>query len=350
MKAAAEATRSDPELKELASRDLGMDRDEQDEYRQDLESFEQPSLKASRPRKSEILDQMSPDEFVEKLDSVEIVREFLPAQEEPTPDLSDERLDEIISGLGADNADMDAAKETPEEPKRTDLRSALQAARHLRTVELSDHAPTVNSETSEGKAKNIWELEGDVDEQPLAAEPETPPAPVFQAPPPSTGRSGRQVGRVKTRLLGFQHQDETDDPFEQNTTTNSVTAGIFPVGWLVIVDGPGTGRAFAVSAGVTQIGRGEDQGVRLDFGDLAISRQNHAAIAYDQEQNTFYLGHGGKSNLVRLNSGPVLSTEPLNDGDLIRIGETTLRFAALCGPDFTWVQKGRNDGEKAAFG
>ena len=51
----------------------------------------------------------------------------------------------------------------------------------------------------------------------------------------------------------------------------------------------------------------------------------------------FYLGHGGKMNLVRLNGRPVLSTEELDSNDLIRIGETTLKFVAFCGPDFSWA-------------
>ena len=73
-----------------------------------------------------------------------------------------------------------------------------------------------------------------------------------------------------------------------------------------------------------------------DFGDTSISRNNHAAVAYDDEQGKFFLGHGGKSNLVRLNGRPVLSTEEMSNGDQIRIGETTLKFVALCGEEFTW--------------
>jgi pSer/pThr/pTyr-binding forkhead associated (FHA) protein len=77
--------------------------------------------------------------------------------------------------------------------------------------------------------------------------------------------------------------------------------------------------------------------VKLDFGDNSISRTNHAVVAYDDEQRKFFLGHGGKANIVRLNGKPVLSTEELAHNDIIRIGETTLRFLALCGPDFDWA-------------
>ena len=56
---------------------------------------------------------------------------------------------------------------------------------------------------------------------------------------------------------------------------------MFPAGWLVVKDGPGKGASYALTQGVSQIGRGADQTVSLDYGDMAISRQNHAAIAYD---------------------------------------------------------------------
>lgn len=154
---------------------------------------------------------------------------------------------------------------------------------------------------------------------------------------PATGR-GRRAGRVKTRLLGFNHapEDQTD-PFEQaQSATATAQREKFPVGWLVIVEGPGLGHAFSIFAGASMIGRGEDQVIRLDFGDNAISRHHHAAVAYDEEQNKFYIGHGGKSNIIRRNARPVLSTEELHHADLIRIGETTLRFVALCGSDFQW--------------
>ena len=105
-----------------------------------------------------------------------------------------------------------------------------------------------------------------------------------------------------------------------------------------------------IGNGVAQIGRGEGQSVRLDFGDNSISRENHAAIAYDPEQRKFYLGHGGKANLVRLNNRPVLSTEELENGNLIRIGETTIRFVALCGSGFDWSAKEQGGLKHASFG
>ncbi len=159
-------------------------------------------------------------------------------------------------------------------------------------------------------------------------------------PLPAAGRgAGGRSGRVKTRILGFSSPSTaSEDPFEKaaSTPAPAETSANFPVGWLVVVDGPGRGTSFTIFDGVTQIGRGEDQTVRLDFGDNSISRENHAAIAYDPEQQTFFIGHGGKANLVRVNNRPVLSTEELQSDDKVRIGETTLRFVAFCGHSFSW--------------
>lgn len=163
-------------------------------------------------------------------------------------------------------------------------------------------------------------------------------------PSPAAGRAGRRAGRVKTRLLGFNREDEGNDPLGQmSDSTATPQREKFPVGWLVVVEGPGVGHAFSIFTGASMIGRGEDQMIRLDFGDTSISRHNHAAIAYDEEANKFYIGHGGKSNIIRRNARPVLSTEELHHADLLRIGETTLRFVALCGSDFQWNRSGEND-------
>ena len=69
---------------------------------------------------------------------------------------------------------------------------------------------------------------------------------------------------------------------------------------------------------------------------MAISRVAHALVAYDGATHEFHIGHGGKSNLVRLNGKPLLSTEALADGDEIQIGETTLVLKVLCTPAFNW--------------
>lgn len=189
---------------------------------------------------------------------------------------------------------------------------------------------------------NIWDIEetGEDDEEfgkefseaSANSAPEIPPT-VQEAP-----TQQRRSGRVRTRLLGFQRPDELSaDPFARSAGNVAANAEpTFPVGWMVVAKGPGRGAFFPLFTGVSKIGRGEDQAVRLDFGDMSVSRDSHAVVAYDDEQRAFFVGHSGKSNPVRLNGMPVLSTEPFKDGDSLRIGETTLRLVALCGSDFDW--------------
>jgi hypothetical protein len=170
---------------------------------------------------------------------------------------------------------------------------------------------------------------------------------LVQVPGPAIGRAGaRRAGRVKTRLLGFDHSLGTD-PFESGEAAPAAAVVRFPVGWIVVTHGPGRGASFTLFNGVSAIGRGDDQPVKLDFGDTSISRTNHAVVAYDSEQRKFFLGHGGKANIVRLNGRPVLSTEELSNNDIIRIGETTLRFLALCGADFDWSDEEETQGGDA---
>lgn len=199
--------------------------------------------------------------------------------------------------------------------------------------------------------KDIWDIDLDADDEPAAviaaatkaAQTNDDLAPVA-VPDPTAGRARPRSNRVKTRLLGFEHSDGSADVFEQTTKISKVPSVKDPVGWIVVVDGPGRGTAFTLLSGMSQIGRGEDQPIQLNFGDATISRENHASIAYDAESHQFFLGHGGKSNLVRLNSKPVLSTEALKTDDLIRIGETTLRLIALCNKDFNWDEdQGQHD-------
>ncbi len=213
-----------------------------------------------------------------------------------------------------------------------------------RFPKLSDGTPEVLTQTAnsavvakEGPTPsvNIWEMEEEA----------APPAPVPTPARDIAADAGarRRATRTKTRVLGFEAQHASVVPlFDEGRMDESIEPGdkagvvMYPTGWLVIKEGPGRGAAFPVMRGVSQIGRGSDQTIALDFGDMAISRQHHAAIAYDPSNHQFHVGHGGKSNLVRLNGKPLLSTAVAGDGDEIQIGETTLVLKVLCTSDFNW--------------
>lgn len=189
----------------------------------------------------------------------------------------------------------------------------------------------------------------------VAAQPEPQTQPVAETidtavidalPSELPTRAPARKRRNKTRLLGFDTSegdvvdlfdagDETSDAAEP--APEAAPAVMFPVGWILVTEGPGRGHSFALTAGMSSIGRGSDQAVCLDFGDNAISRTNHAAIVYDADTRSFLMGQGGKTNIVRLNGKPVISNETLSNGDEIKIGETVLRLHALCGADFDWT-------------
>lgn len=192
--------------------------------------------------------------------------------------------------------------------------------------------------------RNIWDLEDRAADEAAvpapadsleAASPAPAPEPARQpVNPPAESLAAAKPGRAKTRILGFHAEAlvSVGDAAERTPKPGPV----FPAGFLVLVEGPGRGAYFAVTTQVSSIGRGTDQDIALDFGDESISRTGHASVMYDAEQNRFFLGHGNKANAVRRNGSPVLATEEMTHGDMIRIGKTTLRFHAFCGADFTW--------------
>lgn len=108
------------------------------------------------------------------------------------------------------------------------------------------------------------------------------------------------------------------------------------VGWLVIIVGPGRGNALTLGYGLNGIGRGPRARVRLDFGDLEISREQHAVITYDPKGRRFYLQHGGGTNLTYLDQQPVLVPSELKGNEIIVLGQTQLRFIPFCGANFDW--------------
>ncbi|EBA13753.1 FHA domain-containing protein [Roseobacter sp. CCS2] len=222
------------------------------------------------------------------------------------------------------------------------------------TKEVRIISPDKAKAPSEPVAVNIWDMEDDGSSTTLP-EPTAPAAPAAPRAEPAVAsaaaaRSPARSRRTKTRLIGFDKSDgDVVDLFNDTPKTAPTKSLKFPVGWLVVTEGPGRGESFSLLAGMSQIGRGEDQAVQLDFGDNSISRTNHAAIVFDADTKEFLLGHGGKSNIVRLNDKPLISNETLNTGDVIRIGETVLRFVALCGKSFNWSEGTTEEDEDVAI-
>lgn len=139
--------------------------------------------------------------------------------------------------------------------------------------------------------------------------------------------------KKRPAAAGAEAAADHDDEDEESDFMNDPV-----VGWLAVVKGPGQGTSLPVGVGTNPIGRGSDMRIALEYGDERVSRQNHAVITYDPRGRKFYIQGGGATNLTYIGEDHevVLAPTELKSGTDITVGDTTLRFIALCGPDFDW--------------
>ena len=135
-------------------------------------------------------------------------------------------------------------------------------------------------------------------------------------------------------------RDADVEPFQPTMIgTESVEGRPEPVvGWLVCIEGVSRGVDYRLHAGYNYIGR-EIGDVHI-HGDMQISRKNHAMIAYDSSERTYYVGPSAGRNLIKVNGKTVLNAADIKSGDVISIGTTKLMFVALCGEAFGWDEGG----------
>jgi hypothetical protein len=111
-----------------------------------------------------------------------------------------------------------------------------------------------------------------------------------------------------------------------------------PVGWLVVVEGPGVGNVAILETGVNILGRSAESQVPLDFGDRHISREDHVRVSYNRKTRRFRIVPGkGTETWIRGNE-LVDEARDLAHGDLITIGTTVLRFIPFCDERFDWLE------------
>lgn len=98
------------------------------------------------------------------------------------------------------------------------------------------------------------------------------------------------------------------------------------VGKLTVIEGPGAGNSVNIFTGTNQIGRGDDMRVQIAFGDDTISRQQHAVITFDAKNLEVRIYDGGKPGGLWVNGSQITSDQPVKFGDLIKLGDTTLKL------------------------
>jgi pSer/pThr/pTyr-binding forkhead associated (FHA) protein len=107
-------------------------------------------------------------------------------------------------------------------------------------------------------------------------------------------------------------------------------------GWLVVISPEGRGSDYWLTFGRNSIGRSPNNHVVIENGDTMISRENHAEIIYDYDNNIFLLRHGQGQYLTYLNGRPVYDLKELHANDIVKIGETSMIFVPLCNEVFRW--------------
>lgn len=115
-------------------------------------------------------------------------------------------------------------------------------------------------------------------------------------------------------------------------------------GWLLCTEGPMMGRSWELHPEVNHIGRADNSmglvNVNLDK-DPAISRGPQINITYDMSTATYYIFSDAAFNgIVTVNGKHVQHCiDPLQHGDIIKIGNTKLRFIPACDAGFHWVNE-----------
>jgi len=138
----------------------------------------------------------------------------------------------------------------------------------------------------------------------------------------------RSNNRNETRMI-FRNSRGEEEKMEQEM--------IYIAGWIVITSKKSQGKSFILTYGMNKIGRqGRKNHISIDNGDDSISRENHASISYDFENNKFFIQHQEGKFLTYLNKQLVGGLTELNAYDKIKIGKTELIFVPLCGEQFQW--------------
>ena len=108
----------------------------------------------------------------------------------------------------------------------------------------------------------------------------------------------------------------------------------FVTGWLVCVDGAEKGRDYRLHMGFNRIGRSYQMDIWLED-DLAITRDNHCSVIYD-DKNGQFLVKPSVGTVTYLNGNILLSAEIIKTGDRIRVGQSTLELVAFCNGEKKW--------------
>lgn len=125
---------------------------------------------------------------------------------------------------------------------------------------------------------------------------------------------------------------------EPKNSTEEVGTNTLLSGWLVVVSDEGKGVSHSLTFGMNTIGREKGNHIYINNGDNSISREKHAIIIYDYQNNLFFIKHGDGQYLSYLNGEVLLDTKELKANDIVKVGNTKLIFIPLCSESFIWEE------------
>lgn len=157
-------------------------------------------------------------------------------------------------------------------------------------------------------------------------------APVISIAPPrhaTNPGNGSAIAVVSTPLV------------ERTVAAQRIEAGQqqkrYVVAWLVGLNGPSRGEAFAVRMGRNVIGRDRRSDIVIND-DQASS--HHADLVFRPEERRFILMDHNSTNGTYVNEAEIEPRRDLVEKDIVRIGGHRFLFSPLCHDGFHWDDEG----------
>jgi pSer/pThr/pTyr-binding forkhead associated (FHA) protein len=148
--------------------------------------------------------------------------------------------------------------------------------------------------------------------------------PSTNPPTPTNGSPTQAFDEATSVIPAWQNPDQGVDTKRtvslQAVPTEQITSGAGIAALLTFETGPFAGRIVAVPSQMITVGRAPDND--LVVGDPATSG-HHGRI--DVRGGAFWISDLGSTNGTLVNGEPVIEKQ-LSDGDLISIGQSTIRF------------------------
>lgn len=263
--------------------------------------------------------------------------------EGPSPAAASGRRNQQSGAQGTAGTPSAYEQPTRKAPSRADNGTG----RRTRGDDAETGARRPRRDTDDGPGGDVEEIPDESHQQERARSEGAPTKDVDSSAREASGSTSGagQDGEARTQILRGAKRGRQSAPAQADagsgvdgTDSSGDQVEDPPAGWLVVVHGPGKGRAVQVGIGANQIGSDPNQRIPVDFGDAAISRESHALLVYDPNSRQFFINHGSGKNLTYVNGELIMTPTELQAHSEIQLGDTVFRFLPLCGEQFDWSE------------